>query len=59
VPLCTSDTTIGALNLMNTRLPVLSVGELRLAGLLVDAATASFLHHQRMRSQGEIAEQLR
>lgn len=52
------DTTIGALNLMNTQLPVIPTADLRVAQALAGAAAACLLHQHRLGSQDEIGRQL-
>ena len=59
VPLHTSETTIGALNLINTGSPVVTSLDLDVAQALANAATACFLHQRRPRGQDDIGDQLR
>lgn len=58
VPLRTSETTIGALNLINTRPPVLTSLDLDVAQALADADAVCFLNRRRPREQAEITDQL-
>ncbi|GAA3434031.1 GAF and ANTAR domain-containing protein [Kutzneria kofuensis] len=61
VPLRTSETTIGALSLINTRPPVLTSLDLDVAQALADADADAvrFLNRRRPREQAEITDQLR
>ena len=59
VPLRTSETTIGALNLINTRPPVITSLDLDVAQALASAATACFLNQHRPRDREDLVDQLR
>jgi len=59
VPLSMSETTIGALNLINTRSPLITSVDLDVAQALASAATACFLNQHRPRDEEELVDQLR
>jgi ANTAR domain len=59
VPLRTSEITIGALNLINTRSPVPTGLDLDVAQALASAATACFLNQRRPPDHEQLADQLR
>lgn len=58
VSLCTPDVTVGALNLISTRVPFLTTHGLRLAQTLADAAACSFGHRQDVAAHAVVIEQL-
>nr|WP_246481169.1 GAF and ANTAR domain-containing protein [Amycolatopsis umgeniensis] len=58
VPLSTSETTVGALNLMNTRYPVVPVTDLRIAQAFTGAAMGCFAHQDQVRGLKRIVGQL-
>ncbi|WP_425332235.1 ANTAR domain-containing protein [Amycolatopsis alba] len=58
VPLRTHETTVGALNLLNTKQPVIPVTDLRIAQAFTDAAMGCFAHHDRVNSLEQVVDQL-
>ncbi|MFD5092891.1 ANTAR domain-containing protein [Amycolatopsis thailandensis] len=58
VPLRTSDTTVGALNLVNTGKPVIPVTDLRIAQAFTEAAMGCFAHYHRVNGLKQVVSQL-
>ncbi|MFC9254477.1 ANTAR domain-containing protein [Amycolatopsis thailandensis] len=58
VPLRTSETTVGALNLVNTGKPVIPVTDLRIAQAFTEAAMGCFAHHHRVNGLKQVVSQL-
>nr|WP_229907971.1 ANTAR domain-containing protein [Amycolatopsis oliviviridis] len=58
VPLRTVETTVGALNLVNTGQPVIPVTDLRIAQAFTEAAMGCFAYHHRVNGLEQVVSQL-